>query len=302
MSLRPAQVDALLAPLHPSRVRQVQGNAHLEAWDVRRHLLRVFGWGGWDFDVVSCDLVSERSKWDEQNPLKGRHTVVYRVVGRLTIRDPEGNRLASYEDGATGDAANQPSLGDAHDMALKTAMSQALKRCAMNLGDRFGLGLYNGGRTDAVVGGSLAHEHSDTPGASEHVEGGEIPTAEDLARDLTATEPGRVERQGRKKKSDTTPPAPDAWSTSDPTFLAEWRAALASADDTDVLDALAADLKAAIATGQVLGDDVEALKAEGKARREVLAAAPGPGQTDLLTGEVAAEPEGGWPAVAEVPA
>ena len=174
MSLNGQQVDALLAPLHPGRVRQVQGNAHLEAWDIRRHLLRVFGWGGWDFTVVSCDLVSERSVWDEKQPLKGRHTIVYRVVGRLTIKDPEGTVLAVFEDGATGDASNQPSLGDAHDMALKTAMSQALKRCAMNLGDRFGLSLYANGSTEAVVAGSLAHRQSAIPAAAEDVQDGEM--------------------------------------------------------------------------------------------------------------------------------
>lgn len=175
MTLNAEQVEALLAPLDPRRVRQVQGNSHLEAWDVRRHLLRVFGWGGWDFQVVTCDCISERSVWDEKNPLKGRHTVVYRVVGRLTIKDTDGTVLAVFEDGATGDGANQPSIGDAHDMAMKTAMSQALKRCAMNLGDRFGLSLYAKGNTTAVVGGSIAHGSGKSKqDVAEHVEAGEM--------------------------------------------------------------------------------------------------------------------------------
>ncbi|WP_367880534.1 Rad52/Rad22 family DNA repair protein [Salinispora arenicola] len=42
-------------------------------------------------------------------------------------------------------------MGDCHDNAIKTAVSQGLKRCAVNLGDQFGLGLYNGGGVDAVV-------------------------------------------------------------------------------------------------------------------------------------------------------
>lgn len=155
------QVGFLLQPLHPSRVQSANGQSHLAAWDVRRHLLRVFGWGGWSFEVLSCDVVSERTVC--QNPdaaptaQRFRSWVVYRVLGRLTIRDADGVELARFEDGATGDAANQPSLGDAHDMALKTAMSQALKRCAVNLGDAFGLSLYNGGSPAAVVHRSLAH-------------------------------------------------------------------------------------------------------------------------------------------------
>ena len=173
MSLTSEQVDALLAPLDHRRVRQVQGNSHLEAWDVRRHLLRVFGWGGWDFEVISCDCILERSRWEDDSTHQGRHTVASRVVGRLTIKDRDGNTLARFEDGATGDAQNQPSYADAHDMALKTAMSQALKRCAVNLGDRYGLSLYNDGGTAPVVGKSLAHTSSEHE-ADDQVNGGEL--------------------------------------------------------------------------------------------------------------------------------
>lgn len=177
MSLNGPQVDALLQPLDGKRVRQVQGNSHLEAWDIRRHLLRVFGWGGWAFEIVSCDCILERSVWESEKhneTHKGRHTVAYRVLGRLTIKDPSGVVLAVFEDGATGDAQNQPGFADAHDMALKTAMSQALKRCAINLGDRFGLSLYAKGSTAAVVGKSLAHTHSTEHDTVEAVEAGEM--------------------------------------------------------------------------------------------------------------------------------
>lgn len=176
MSLTPEQVDALLAPLHPGRVRKLDGNSHLEAWDVRRHLLRVFGWGGWDFQIMSADCILERSVWESEKANethKGRHSVAYRVVARLTVKDATGQVLAVFEDGATGDALNQPKFADAHDMALKTATSQALKRCAINLGDRFGLSLYDGGTTNAVVGKSLAHDR-DHVEAKEDVNGGEL--------------------------------------------------------------------------------------------------------------------------------
>ncbi len=174
MSLTDAQIQALLAPIDPGRVRQVQGNSHLEAWDVRRWLLRIFGWGGWQFDVISSELVSQRSIWEAETSLKGRHSVVYRVVGRLVIRDPEGVFVTSWEDGAVGDAQNQPSLGDAHDQALKTAMSQALKRCAINLGEVGGLPLYNGGRTMPVVGKSIAHSAVTEHVTAESVSSGEM--------------------------------------------------------------------------------------------------------------------------------
>lgn len=142
------QYAALTASLHPSRVQQANGQSHLAAWDVRRTLIRIFGFGGWDFTIVACDLVREI---ETEKDNRTRYTVVYRVLGRLTVKASDGTPLAVYEDGATGDAVNQPSLGDAHDMALKTALSQALKRCAVNLGDQFGLSLYRDGATEATV-------------------------------------------------------------------------------------------------------------------------------------------------------
>lgn len=140
--LNALQRDYLLRPLNANRVRQVQGMNHLEAWDVRRWLNRVFGIGGWSIETLALDLVRE-------NPTKtssGRDAwaVLYRAQVRLTIRDPHGHTLGTFDDAAAGDAI-LPGLGDAHDFAMKTALSQSLKRVAVNLGDQFGLSLYNGG-------------------------------------------------------------------------------------------------------------------------------------------------------------
>lgn len=143
--------------ISPGRVKSLRGMAHLEAWDVRRYLIRAFGVGGWDFEVLETELVHQSAGEKKRNDgtTYSVHTVVYRVTGRLIVKDEAGAVIASYDDGAAGDAINQPSVGDAHDMALKTAMSQAIKRCAVNLGDQFGLSLYNDGATDPVVKWSL---------------------------------------------------------------------------------------------------------------------------------------------------
>lgn len=156
----------------------------------------MFGWDGWSFEVISCDCILERSKWDEDSTHKGRHTVAYRVTGRLSIRDKAGRVLATFEDGATGDAQNQPGFADAHDMALKTAMSQALKRCAVNLGDRFGLSLYNKGAAVAVVGKSLAHSSTGERDTSEHVDAGELEQQDTEARIAARAEQVKAETPG----------------------------------------------------------------------------------------------------------
>lgn len=151
--LTPAQHAQLLTPLDTGRINKLRGMSHLEAWDVRRWLIRIFGFTGWSFEVVETVLAYENIVPNEKGV---RATVVYRATGRLRIRDEAGNELAVFEDAATGDGVNMPSVGDAHDFALKTAVSQALKRCAANLGDQFGLSLYNNGNPAPVVLAVLA--------------------------------------------------------------------------------------------------------------------------------------------------
>jgi recombination DNA repair RAD52 pathway protein len=161
------QYDFLTSALNEKRVKHVQGQAHLEAWDVRRHLIRCFGFAGWDFIQVTCDLIADKVVPADRPGGRERYTVIYRYVGRLIVKASDGYPLAVYEDGAVGEAVNQPSLGDAHDLALKSAISGALKRCAVNLGDQFGLSLYRDGSVAPVVQRSLvAPAASDDDGAA----------------------------------------------------------------------------------------------------------------------------------------
>ncbi|MDN3056207.1 Rad52/Rad22 family DNA repair protein [Streptomyces sp. SRF1] len=145
------QVKTLFAPINPGRVQNLRGQSHLEAWDVRRWLNRVFGFGGWADETLELACVAQV----EINP--GRWTVIYRAQVRLTVKTTDGRVLTTYDDAAMGDSRNQPALGDAHDQAMKTALSQALKRCAHNLGDQFGLSLYNDGSRNPVGLWSAAH-------------------------------------------------------------------------------------------------------------------------------------------------
>lgn len=153
MELTPQQYEVLLKPLAAHRVSQRQQSgislSYLEAWDVKAHLIRVFGFGGWSANVETAELAFEDQ--DE----KGRWNVGYRVLMRLEIH-PHGRAYDSptYTEAAVG-SATLPNRGEAHDMAIKTAESDALKRAAINLGTQFGLSLYDSGNRKDVVGHSL---------------------------------------------------------------------------------------------------------------------------------------------------
>ena len=146
------QIAQLFKPLNGRRVKSKQGMAYLEGWDVIAHLSRIFGPLGWDKHVLSESLV-----YEEQND-KGKWTVCYKATVRLVVHT---DSYKISEDCATGVAINQPSRADAHDLALKTAVTDALKRAAKDLGNQFGLSLYNQGSFDSVLGSSLAHPGKD---------------------------------------------------------------------------------------------------------------------------------------------
>jgi hypothetical protein len=150
-----AQVRQLLAPIRPTRVlKDGKSHSHVSQQDITAHLIRVFGFGSFDTDIVSVECVFEQERADKNGVLTGRFDVCYRALLRLTIRDEHGLEVCHYEDGSTATAQNQ-TRGDAHDLAYKSALSLAKKRAAINLGDQFGLSLYNKGQTDALVRGTL---------------------------------------------------------------------------------------------------------------------------------------------------
>ena len=161
--LNDAQYEQLLKPLNPSRVakRQQAGRSlsYLEAWDVKAHLIRIFGFGGWDWNVVSADLAFE-----EQND-KGQWNVGYKVIGRLSVPA----LYCNYTEAAVG-SATLPQRGEAHDMAVKTAESDALKRAAINLGTQFGLSLYDNGNLKDVIHMTLDRPQGDARPISEEPE------------------------------------------------------------------------------------------------------------------------------------
>lgn len=147
------QIDTLMGAIKPTRVaNRTQGGktlSYLEAYDVRAHLIRIFGFGGFDAEVLDYDLVFVR---DYENNDKPMQEIAYKARVRLVVRDREGEEVARFTECAVGSASGGTGFGDLHDNALKSAVSDALKRCAINLGSQFGLSLYDkdNGRAEVV--------------------------------------------------------------------------------------------------------------------------------------------------------
>jgi len=154
------QMASLMANLNQNRIStRSQGRAtlsYLEAWDVKRALITVFGFGG--FDAVASEarvLNTETVPKASGNGFNFRVTVMVRMT--LTIHQL-GATFAEY----AASSQTNPDPGDAMDFAIKTAESDALKRCAINLGTQFGLSLYDDGKTQDVVRNVLA-PHQEWP-------------------------------------------------------------------------------------------------------------------------------------------
>lgn len=160
------QIALLLKPIHPQRVSNLRGLSYVEGYDLRAELNRIFGFAGWSFEVLDTTLVCETET--KTNAGKSAWYVVYRSKARLSIYNPPDSRqpwreiLATY-DGTHAGESTHPVRGEAHGNAVTNSETYALKRCAMNLGDQFGLSLYNKGSLEPIVRWTLVGaEKADT--------------------------------------------------------------------------------------------------------------------------------------------
>jgi hypothetical protein len=184
--LSPEQVSKLLEPIHPRRVSSRDGLAYVEAHDVKAHLTRIFGFARWSSEVLEQHLIVERQVQTRGG--KDAFYVCYRSLVRLTVCAPDGTVLARYTEGHVGDSTH-PVQGDAHGNALTNSESYALKRCAIALGDQFGLSLYNRGQTSRIVGKTLVAMPAQPDAPAADVDVPQIYPEDQAAEPATEPEP-----------------------------------------------------------------------------------------------------------------
>ena len=107
--------------------------SYVEGWHVIAEANRIFGFDAWDRRTISTACV-----WSGQS---GQiHAAAYTAKVRVSVR--AGDIIIVREGSGTGEGrASTP--GQAHELALKGAETDATKRALATFGNSFGLALYD---------------------------------------------------------------------------------------------------------------------------------------------------------------
>ena len=134
-----AQIDELTKKLDPANVKpapQGKYGDYIEGWHAIAEANRIFGFDGWSYDLGKVQLTNSTSDG-------GKHRVGYLACVTVVAMGQ------SRSDVGHGQGFGK-SEGDAHDSAVKEAVTDALKRAMRSFGNPFGLALYD--RSKANVG------------------------------------------------------------------------------------------------------------------------------------------------------
>jgi Rad52/22 family double-strand break repair protein len=137
MALTDTQVRQLRAKLDAKHVKSRQANGadlhYVEGWHVIAEANRIFGYDAWDRRTLVSNCV-----WS--GATGAYHAAAYTAKVRVSVR--AGDITIVREGSGTGEGkASTP--GQAHDLALKGAETDATKRALATFGNPFGLALYD---------------------------------------------------------------------------------------------------------------------------------------------------------------
>lgn len=115
--------------------REVDGRSvdYIEGWFAITQANAIFGFAGWDREMTHFERIYERARGDVTSCA---------YTARVRIRVRAGRTIVVREGTGCG-SATASTTGDAHDMALKGAETDATKRALATFGNCFGLGLYD---------------------------------------------------------------------------------------------------------------------------------------------------------------
>jgi DNA recombination protein Rad52 len=137
MPFSEGQIKDLSAKLLSKHVRTREKDgltlSYIEAWHAIAEANRIFGFDGWDRETLSATCV-----W--KGRLAGREACSY--VAHVRVRVRAGSAEIVREGSGTGNGFGAYP-GEAHELALKEAETDAMKRALATFGNPFGLALYD---------------------------------------------------------------------------------------------------------------------------------------------------------------
>lgn len=107
--------------------------SYIEGWHAIAEANRIFGYDAWDRETVIAECI-----WSGER--QNKHACVYRAKVRISVR--AGDMIVTREGSGTSEG-HGATLGEAHDIALKAAETDATKRALATFGNLFGLALYD---------------------------------------------------------------------------------------------------------------------------------------------------------------
>ena len=137
MAFTDGQMRLLKAKLDPRFIKTRNANglnlSYVEGWHAVAEANRIFGFDAWDRRTISTACV-----WNGQSGQL--HSAAYTAKVRVSVR--AGDIVVVREGSGTGEGrASTP--GQAHELALKGAETDATKRALATCGNSFGLALYD---------------------------------------------------------------------------------------------------------------------------------------------------------------
>jgi hypothetical protein len=137
MALSDIQVRQLRAKLEAKHVKTRKANGtdlhYVEGWHVMAEANRIFGYDAWDRRTLASRCV-----WSGTSG--GSYSAAYTAKVRISVR--AGEITIVREGSGTGEGKGT-TPGQAHELALKGAETDATKRALATFGNPFGLALYD---------------------------------------------------------------------------------------------------------------------------------------------------------------
>lgn len=157
MGFSDTQTRQLRAKLDGKNVKSRKANGqtlhYVEGWHVLDEANRIFGFDGWDRRTLKtrCIWTGMREK---------HYATAYTAKVRIRVR--AGDVIIVREGSGTGEGRGA-SPGEAHEISLKCAETDATKRALATFGNRFGLALYDPEQTGVRPKPGKTPEATDGP-------------------------------------------------------------------------------------------------------------------------------------------